>query len=59
MTITGHFFANYMLIFYKTEFQAVIFRCLTSLNPNWYKSYDTKRKNARNANEWEMEIFAL
>ena len=39
-----------MVIFHKTEIQAVILRCLMSLNPNWYKSYDTKRKNSRNAN---------
>ena len=50
MTISGHFFANHMVIFHKTEIQAVILRCLMSLNPNWYKSYDTKRKNSRNAN---------
>ena len=39
-----------MVIFHKTEIQAVILRCLMSLNPNWYKSYDTKLKNSRNAN---------
>ena len=50
-TIAGHFFAKCMYIFHKTEVQTVILKCLTSLNPNWYKSYDTKRKNARNANE--------
>ena len=61
------FFANYILIFHKTEIQTVILRCLTSLNHNWYKSYDTKRKNAKNTNVWfctkspkkEMEIFAF
>ena len=42
--------ANYMFIFHKTEIQTVILRCLTSLNLNWYKSYDTKPKNAKNAN---------
>ena len=54
MTISGHFFAstNYMNIFYKTEIQVVILRDLTSLKLlNWYKSYDTKRKNAKNVNE--------
>ena len=44
------FFANYMFIFHKIEIQTVILRCLTSLNLNWYKSYDTKRKNTKNAN---------
>ena len=45
------FFASCMFIFPKTEVQTVILKCLTSLNPNWYKSYDTKPKNSRNANE--------
>ena len=44
------FFANYMFIFHKTEIQTVILRCLTSLNLNWYKSYDTKRKKVKNTN---------
>ena len=44
------FFSNYMFIFHKIEIQTVILRCLTSLNLNWYKSYDTKRKNSKNAN---------
>ena len=51
-TIFGHSFANYMVIFLKTEIQIVILRCLTSLNLNWYKSYDTKCKNAKNTNVW-------
>ena len=49
---TWPFFANYMFIFHKTEIQTVILRCLTSLNLNWYKNYDTKRKNAKNTNVW-------
>jgi hypothetical protein len=40
----GHFFPNCMNIFYKTEVQTVIFRCLTGLNLNWFKSYETKPK---------------
>ena len=44
MTISGHFFANYINIFHKTEFQTVILRCLMGLNLIWYKSYDTKCK---------------
>ena len=39
-TILGHFFANYMIIFHKTEVQTVILRCLVCLNLNWIKSYD-------------------
>ena len=50
-TIFGHFFANCMSIFHKTEIQTVIFRCLTSLNLNWYKSYDKKHKNAKNTKD--------
>ena len=46
------FFANYMFVFYKTEIQTIILRCLISLNLNWYKSYDKKHKNAKNPNVW-------
>ena len=41
---------KYMFIFHKTEIKTIILRCLTSLNLNWYKSYDTNCKNAKNAN---------
>ena len=34
------FFANYIDDFHKTEYQTVIFRCLTCLNLYWIKSYD-------------------
>jgi hypothetical protein len=37
-TTSGHFFANYMNIFHKTEIQMVILRCLVCLNPSWIKS---------------------
>ena len=39
-------------IFQITEIQMVILRCLTSLNLNWYKSYDTKCRNVKNTNVW-------
>jgi hypothetical protein len=39
-----------MFIFHKTEIQTVILRCLTSLNFNWYKSYDTEHINTHFAN---------
>ena len=39
MTISGHFSANCMFIFHKTEGQTVILRCLTGLNLDWFKSY--------------------
>ena len=44
------FFANCVLIFHKTEIQTVILWYLTILNLNWYNSYDTKHKNAKNTN---------
>jgi len=47
-TMYGHFFANYMFIFHKTKIQTVILRCLRIINLNFYKSYDTKHKNAKN-----------
>ena len=40
-TISGHFFANYIKIFHKTEIQTVILRCLVCLNLNWIKSNNT------------------
>ena len=43
-TISSQFFAIYISIFHKTEVLTVILRCWTSLNHNWFKSYDTKRK---------------
>ena len=39
LTVCGHFFANFMNIFKKTEVQMVILRCLVSLYLNWIKSY--------------------
>ena len=43
-TISGHFFANYIKIFHKTEVLTVILRCITHLNLNWIKSYDINHK---------------
>ena len=34
-TISGHFIAKYINIFYNTGIQRNILRCLTSLNLNW------------------------
>ena len=36
------FFGNYMTIFHKTEVHSVILRCLTGLNLDLFKSYDSK-----------------
>ena len=38
-TISGHFFANCMFIFHKTEVQMVILRCLTGLHLDWFRHY--------------------
>ena len=45
------FFCHLHVIFYKTEIQTVILRCLMSLNLNWYKSYDKKYKNPKNSKD--------
>ena len=45
------FLSSCMFSFHKNEIQTVILRCLRSLNLNWYNSYDTKQKNAKNAKE--------
>ena len=39
-----------MFIFYKTEVQTVISRCLTSLNLTLFKSCDKRHQNTKNAN---------
>ena len=39
--ISGHFFANCINIFHKTEVQTVILRYLVCLNLNWIKSNNT------------------
>ena len=36
-TISGHFFANYMVIFHKSEVQTVVLRCLTGLHLDWFR----------------------
>ena len=43
-TVSGHSLALSMFIFHKTEVQRVSLRCLTDLNPDLLKSYDTKSK---------------
>ena len=41
-TISGHFFANCINIFHKTEVQTVILVCLMGQNLNWFKIYNAK-----------------
>ena len=43
-TVSGHFFAICVFIFHKIQVQTVSLRCLTDLNPNLFKSFDTKCK---------------
>ena len=42
--ISGHFFANYVNMFQKTEVLTVILRCLTCLNLNLIKNYYINHK---------------
>ena len=53
----GHSFANCINIFHKTEVQKVIFRCLTGLNLNWYKSYDTKCNKTPKTQKTQLRVF--
>ena len=46
-TISSHFFAKYMNVFYKTEVLLVILRCWKGLKRNSLKSYDTNPKNRK------------
>ena len=46
------FLPTVCLSFTKLRFRWSFWKYLRSLNPNWYKSYDTKRINERNANEF-------
>ena len=48
-TTSDHYFTNCMFIFYKTEVQKIILRCLTCLYLYWFKSYDTKRQKHKNS----------
>ena len=41
-------------MFYITEIQRVILRCLTYLNLNWFESYDTKRKKLKNSKKAKL-----
>ena len=43
-TISGHYSANCMFIFHKTEVQTVTLICLMGLDSDWFKNYDTKCK---------------
>ena len=47
MMISGHFCANCMSIFQKIEIQTVILSCWTSLNHDWYNSFDSNAKKKK------------
>ena len=44
MVISGHFSANCMFTFHKTEIQKVILMCSIGLKSDWFLGYDTKFK---------------
>jgi hypothetical protein len=48
-TISGHFFANFINIFPKTEIQTVILRCLLCLSL-CFKEANSKMANSKPAN---------
>ena len=56
-TVSGHFCAISLNIFYKTEVQTVILKCWASLNHDWYNSYDTKRKKKKQKSKKHKCIF--
>ena len=51
------FFANYISIFHKTEFQTIILRCCTGLDHNWFKSCDTNVVNFPNYQRKNLKDF--
>ena len=59
LTVCGHFFANFMNIFKKTEVQMVILRCLVSVNLNWIKSYYIILVKAKFFHTWKCIISGL
>ena len=70
-TLSGHFCANYMKIFHKTEVQTVIFEVLNKseswlVQDLWHKPQKTQEVNKRKCiffynitKKMEMEIFAF
>ena len=58
-TISSRFFNNYFYVFHKTEVQTVILRCLTCLNLNWFKIYDTNEKHAKNARKLKKTLHRI
>ena len=59
LTVFGHFCANYMNIFHKTEVQTVILRCLISLNLIWIKSYYIILVKEKKFHAWKCIISGL
>ena len=53
MTISGHFFDNYINSFHKTEVLTVIWKDPTCRNLNWIKSYDI------NCNSFYFLLFSI
>ena len=59
MTISGHFFANYLDNFHKTEVLMVILRCIVGLNLNWIKSNNMILVKIYFCHAWKCIISGL
>ena len=55
----GHFFANYMKVFHKTEVETVILRYLVCLYLSWIKSYDIILVKKKFLHAWKCIILGL
>ena len=59
-TVSGHFFANYMNIFQKTEIQTVILRCSTiGIKVTTQNAKTQKSLFLQNCKKTEMEILVF
>ena len=59
MSISGHFFANYLDNFHKTEVLMVILRCIVCLHPNWIKSNNMILVKTYFCHAWKCIISGL
>ena len=59
MTISGHFFANYIKIFHKTEVLMVILMCLLGLNLNRKEPGLFGQSNTRGGDNFKLLILDL
>ena len=59
LTISSQFSAIYIIIFHKTEVQAVILRCWTGLNHNWFKVMTQNANQAVTTRRQSSHIFIV